>query len=345
MKHHTSTEAGPSTDDRSPTGVRARILLDCDPGIDDAMALALVLGTPSAELVGVTTVAGNVPLSRTTANALRLTEFFGSPETPVVAGSALPLTRPSVFAEHVHGSDGLGGAPVPEHTRSLTPGFGPDFIIEQLAAAPGEITLIAIGPMTNVALAVRKEPRIVEWAREFVIMGGSYTRGNITPAAEFNFFADPEAAAVVFGAGWSPVLIGLDLTLQARIDRDVLDRWRAYGPLSDNLLIPSIANYFDNGLGEQHLGPAVHDACAVAYCLRPDLFRTRRARTNIETAGAYTSGMSVVDFGVAAKDDPDATTGRTANSLVATELDTDAFWDVMSDAFAQVTATMTEHRL
>lgn len=331
------------------------VILDCDPGIDDAMALALLLGSPDVELVGVTTVAGNVPLATTTANALRLTEFYATPHVPVVAGTEHPLTRPSVFAGHVHGEDGLGGAPVPAATRSATEGFGPDFIIERLRERPGEITLVAVGPMTNVALALHKEPRIAQWAHEVVLMGGAYTRGNITPAAEFNFFADPEAASVVFTAPWEPVLVSLDLTLQARVDEQVLDRWRGYGELSDRLLIPSLANYFDNRSAagtikapRSHVsaaaGPAVHDACAAAYAFRPELFGSMRALTRVETRGELTSGMSVVDFTAPepAADERTTHTSTHVNSVVLTEVDVEGFWDLMSGSFETITRRMQQ---
>lgn len=331
------------------------VILDCDPGIDDAMALALLLGSDDVELVGVTTVAGNVPEETTTANALRLTEFFGSPGVPVVAGAPAPLIRPYVSAAYVHGRDGLGGAPVPDATRDLTPGYGPDFIIEQLRARPGEITLVAVGPMTNVALALRREPRIAEWAREVVLMGGSWTRGNITAAAEFNFYADPDAAAVVFTAPWEPVLVSLDLTLQARVSESVVDRWRGYGELSDRLLVPSLANYFDNRAAEgtikaprshvsSGVGPAVHDACAAAYAFRPDLFSSMRALTRIETRGELTAGMSVVDFTApeGGRDDRHSHSSVHANSTVLTELDVDGFWDLLSDAFESVARRMQQ---
>lgn len=350
---------------RLPTGrIRARpyagpvptpLILDCDPGIDDAMALALLLGSADVELVGITTVAGNVPLETTTANALRLTEFFGCPALPVVAGAPHPLTREGVSAAYVHGIDGLGGAPVPPATRALTPGFGPDFIIEALRERPGEISLVAVGPMTNVALALRKEPRITEWAREVVLMGGSWTRGNITAAAEFNFYADPEAAAVVFTAPWEPVLASLDLTLQARVAEQVLDRWRGYGPLSDALLVPSLANYFDNRAAQgtikaprSHVssgtGPAIHDACAAAYAFAPELFGSMRALTRIETRGELTAGMSVVDFTA-----PEAGDGERhghasvhANSTVLTEVDIEGFWELMSSSFESLARRMQQ---
>lgn len=326
--------------------MRTPLILDCDPGVDDAMAIALLLGSDSVELVGITTVAGNVPLETTTANALRLTEFFGFPEVPVVAGAAHPLIRQSVSAAYVHGVDGLGGAPVPAASRALTPGFGPDFIIDRLRERPGEITIVAVGPMTNLALALRKEPRITEWAREVVLMGGSWTRGNITAAAEFNFYADPEAAAVVFTAPWEPVLASLDLTLQARVDEQVLDRWRGYGPLSDALLMPSLANYFDNRAAQgtikaprSHVssgtGPAIHDACAAAFAFAPELFGSMRALTRIETRGDLTAGMSVVDFTApeGGAGDRHGPTSVHANSTVLTEIDIQSFWTVMDSSF------------
>ncbi|WP_153506184.1 nucleoside hydrolase [Cumulibacter manganitolerans] len=331
------------------------VLLDCDPGIDDALAIALLLGTDQVELVGITTVAGNVAQETTTANALRLTEFYGHPEVAVVPGAKHPLTRANVFAEYVHGRDGLGGAPIPAATRPAADGYGPDFIVEQLRRRPGEITLVAVGPMTNLALALRKEPRIAEWAKTVVLMGGSWTRGNITAAAEFNFYADPEAAAAVFHAPWEPVLVGLDLTLQARVDDTVMDRWRRYGELSDRLLVPSLANYFDNRAAEgtikaprSHVsagvGPAVHDACAAAYAFRPDLFAAMPALTRIETHGEYTSGMSVVDFTAPPRPAGEATshTSVHANSTVLTEIDVPAFWDLMSDSFAVLARRMQQ---
>lgn len=331
------------------------VILDCDPGIDDAMALALLLGSDDVELVGVTTVAGNVPQETTTANALRLSEFYGYPDAPVVAGAKHPLIRPNVFAAYVHGNDGLGGAPVPAATRSLSPGYGPDFIIDQLRERPGEITLIAVGPMTNIALALRKEPQIARWAKQVILMGGSWTRGNITAAAEFNFYADPEAAAVVFTAPWEPVLVGLDLTLQARVDADVMDRWRSYGDLSDRLLVPSLANYFDNRAAEgtikaplshvsSGVGPAIHDACAAAYALRPDLFASMRALTRIETHGELTAGMSVVDFTApeGSTDDEHHHSSVHANSTVLTDIDVDGFWDLMSASFESIARRMQQ---
>lgn len=320
----------------------ASVILDCDPGIDDALALALLLGRQDVELVGITTVAGNVALPVTTANALRLCAFFGRADVPVVAGAGMPLLRASVFAEYVHGVDGLGGAPVPAAEHQPTDGFAPDFIIDQLRARPGEITLVAVGPMTNLALALRKEPRIIEWVKQVVLMGGAWTRGNITPAAEFNFYADPEAAAIVLDAGWQPALTTLDLTLQARVDDQVMDRWRAYGSLSSSLLVPALANYFDNRAATgtiraplSHIsamgGAAVHDAAAAAYAIAPQLFTVMPALSRVERSGELTAGMSVVDF-----------TSPTPNSTVLTELDVPEFWRLLESSFEALARRMQQ---
>lgn len=302
-----------------------QVLIDCDPGIDDALALAFAHGSPELDVVGVTTVAGNVDLARTTDNALRLTGFFGM-DVPVAAGAGRPLLRERMQAGDVHGDNGLGGVQLPPATAAAVDGHAVDLIVDTLAAKPGEVSLVAVGPLTNIALAVRKEPRIVEWAREFVVMGGSYTRGNRTPAAEFNVLADPEAAAVVFGAGWRTTMIGLDLTAQARATAAVRDRFGELGRLEAELLTP-ILDFYARHRQYRAEGPAVHDACAIAQVLDAGLIKAVPARVDVETQGRFTSGMTVTDFDAA-----------DSNADVATELDTAAFWDRVLSAFERVAA-------
>ncbi|ETK31536.1 nucleoside hydrolase [Microbispora sp. ATCC PTA-5024] len=306
------------------TGQRKDVLIDCDPGIDDALAIALAHGSPALEIVGITTVGGNVALDLTTANALRLREYLGFPGVPVVPGSPGALLRPRLDAAAVHGDSGLGEVRLPPATLPPAPGHAVDFIIETLRARPGEITLTAIGPLTNVALAVRREPRLVEWARELVILGGSYTRGNITPATEFNMAADPEAAAIVFSAGWTVTMIGLDVSRSALATGAVLDRMRALGALGEDLLVPCAEFY---GMVTATEGPAIHDACAVAYLIDPSLIEVEPAVVEVETLGRLTSGMTVVDFDLR---------GRTPNALVGTSIDVARFWDLAMSTYSRI---------
>ena len=296
------------------------IILDCDPGIDDALAIAFAAGSPGIELAGITTVVGNVGLDKTTANALSVAAFAGL-DVPVTPGSALPLMRPALDAGHVHGDSGLGGAVLPPSARAAGEEHATDFIIDTLAAAPGEITLVATGPLTNIALALRREPRLVTWVRDFVIMGGSASRGNVTPAAEFNIWADPEAAAIVFAAGWTVRMIGLDVTLQARATAGIQQRMGALGALGSQLLLPALAQYRDSAdtTGE----PPVHDVCAIVSIADPAAFGYTPALVQVETHGMLTSGMTVTDF--------TPTVGH--NTQVATAIDTGRFWDTVLGAY------------
>jgi inosine-uridine nucleoside N-ribohydrolase len=304
-----------------------KIILDCDPGIDDAMAIAFAVGSADIDLAGITTVAGNVGLDKTTANALRLLEFFGAARVPVTAGAAGPLARPAITAEHAHGADRLRGLPLPAATAEPRPGAAADYIVDTVLAAPGEITLVAVGPLTNVALALRREPALTGAVRDFVIMGGSTTRGNVTPAAEFNIAADPEAAAEVFTAGWTVTMVGLDVTLRATATAAVLERLGGLGRLADKLLLPGLRQ-FDADL--EHVGsgePAVHDVCAVAHVARPGLLGCVPARVDVETQGRFTAGMTVTDFRAAATD---------RNALVAMSIDVAAFWDTVGAAYGRL---------
>jgi purine nucleosidase len=313
-----------------------KIILDCDPGVDDAMAIAYAVGSPEIELLGITTVAGNVSLAKTTANAIRVCEFLRADDVPVTAGSATALLRPELTAERVHGEDGLRGARLPPPVTPPRPGHAIDFIIDTVLAAPGEITLVAVGPLTNIALALRREPALASNVASFVIMGGSSSRGNVTPAAEFNIAVDPEAAAIVFGAGWTVTMVGLDVTLQATAGPAVTARLAALGWLATDLLLPCLRSYADGddvvtlpGPDPDSGDPAVHDVCAVACVAYPGLLGCQPARVEIETAGRWTAGMTVTDFRAPQAD---------CNALVATSIDTEGFWDSALDAYGRVAA-------
>ena len=307
-----------------------RVILDCDPGIDDALAIAFAIGHPGIEFTGITTVAGNVGLAKTTANALAVASFAGAPGVPVTTGCPAPLLRPALDAGHVHGESGLGGAVLPAPPHGPRDGHAIDFIIAEIAAAPGEITLVATGPLTNIALAVRREPRLPEWVRDFVIMGGSAGRGNVNPAAEYNIWADPEAAAIVFSAGWTVRMIGLDVTLRARATAAVQERMRSFGKLGSELMLPALAQYADSNdsTGE----PPVHDVCAVVSVIEPSVFTYTPALVRVETAGTWTSGMTVTDF---------EGTGS-PNALVATDIDADKFWDVVLGTYGSLAGSMDQ---
>jgi len=284
-------------------------------------------------------VAGNVGLAQTTANALSVLEFVGRPDVPVAAGSAAPLLRPHVDARHVHGEAGLGQARLPPAQARPVDADATDLIIDTIGASPGEITLVATGPLTNIALAVRRRPELVSQVADFVIMGGSATRGNTTPAAEFNIATDPEAAAIVFAAGWQVTMVGLDATLQARADEQVKTRLAGLGRLGSDLLLPALGGYTgsDDTTPQELIpavlvpwmgrGPAVHDVCALALVAEPGLFGCRAARVEVETAGRWTAGMTVTQFRAPAGE---------RNALVATSIEVPGFWDAVIAAWARV---------
>ena len=308
----------------------ARIILDCDPGIDDALAIAFACGHPDVALTGITTVAGNVGLAQTTENALAVASFVGAAGVPVSAGCAAPLVRPALDARHVHGDTGLGGATLPSPATRPAPGYAPDYIIDTIMASPGEITLVATGPLTNVALAVRKEPRLVSAVRDFVIMGGSAGRGNTTPAAEYNMWADPEAAAAVFRAGWTVTMLGLDVTLRTGASDAVLKQMAALGRLGTQLLVPALDQYRSVADND---GPAVHDVCAVVYVADPSLFGLVPAAVEVETSGRLTSGMTVTDFSV-------GDGAGDGNALVAMTIDVARFWETVLGTYARLPSQM-----
>ncbi len=303
-----------------------KVIVDCDPGQDDAMAILLALGNPEVELLAITTVAGNQTLSRTTLNARRVCTVAGIRDVPVAAGCDRPLLRELVTAGEIHGESGLDGVDWPEPEVPLEPAHAVDVIIDLVMAAPGEVTLVPTAPLTNIALALRREPRIAGAVREVVLMGGSFTRGNQTPAAEFNVYVDPEAAAAVFGAGWPLTMVGLDLTHQARVTPEVMDRVAAVGsPLS--AVVTQLLRFYVSR-STMAGGPPLHDPCAVARVIDPDMVVCRDAFVAIETQGRWTRGMTVTDFA--------GRLGHEPNAAVATELNVPAFWDLMLDALRRL---------
>ena len=306
-----------------------RIILDCDPGHDDAIAILLAHGHPDVELAAITTVAGNQTLDKTALNARRVCTLAGITEVPVAAGCDRPLLRPLVTAGHIHGESGLDGPTWPEPVTPLSPEHAVDLIVDLVMASPGEITLVPTGPLTNIAMAARREPGIVTRVREVVLMGGSYTRGNHTPAAEFNALVDPEAAEIVFHARWPVTMVGLDLTHQALATAAVVERIRAVGGPVSEAVVGLLSFYGDRyraeGRGDS---PPVHDPCAVARVISPDLVRCRDAFVAVETQGRWTSGMTVTEF----RD----VRGHPFNAKVATDLDVERFWDLVVSALERI---------
>lgn len=309
-----------------------RIIIDCDPGHDDALAILLAAGDPRIDLVAITTCAGNQTLDKVTANALSICTAAGI-DVPVAAGAALPLVRPQIVAPEIHGITGLDGPTMPVSTRTLDPRHAVDVIIDEvMGSAPGTISLVPVGPLTNIAIAMRIEPRIVERVKRVVLMGGAFTRGNATPAAEFNILVDPEAANAVFSAPWDVTMVGLDLTHQAIATPEVVERIAAIGsPLSQ--IVVDILTFFGETYREQFgfAAPPVHDLCCVATLCDPAVIQTRDAFVVVELAGTWTAGMTVTDFGTAL--------GQAHNTKVAMTLDAPRLWDMTVAAIAALSAT------
>ncbi|HJT56648.1 MAG TPA: nucleoside hydrolase [Ktedonobacteraceae bacterium] len=275
-----------------------RIMLDTDPGIDDAFALFLALASPEVQLEAITTVSGNVDVDKTTRNALTLLELTGRTDIPVARGCAQPLVREIVNAGHVHGDNGLGGVILPEpRIRPVSP-HAVEVIIEKIMAAPGEITLVPIGPLTNVALALRAEPRIAENVREVVIMGGALrVPGNDTPTAEFNIFADPHAAHIVLHAGWPIRLVSLDVTTATLLQREQVDMLAQNGSPVTRLMRQMLDHYFDT-FGPKYGVTAfqMHDPLCLAAAFRPDFISWEPSYVDVELAGTLTLGETVAYF-------------------------------------------------
>lgn len=309
---------------------RRKIIIDTDPGQDDAVAILLALASPELDVLGLTAVAGNVPLHHTERNARTICELAGRPDIKVIAGHAAPLGRKLVTAEHVHGKTGLDGIVLPVPTMPLHPGHAVDFIIETLRAEPpGTITLCPLGPLTNIADALRKAPDIRPRLAEIVLMGGGYFEGgNITPAAEFNIFVDPEAAAIVFESGVPLVVMPLDVTHKALTSRDWVDGMRSL----DSPVGRAVAGWtdfferFDTAKYGSH-GAPLHDPCVIAYLIEPDLFSGRHIHVAIETEGRHTTGMTVADWW--------RVTGRDPNALFMGDVKRDAFFALLTERLAR----------
>lgn len=307
-----------------------KIILDCDPGHDDAVALLLAHGNPDIDLVGVTTVMGNQTIDKVTRNALSVARVAGITGVPFARGSARPLVRQVETAESIHGESGLDGPVLPEPDIELDPRPAAQFLVDTvMASEPGEITLVATGALTNLALAVRLEPAIVGRVCEVVLMGGGAHVGNWSAVAEFNIVIDPEAAAIVFNEPWLVTMVGLDLTHQALATPEVRAAINAVGTgpskFVDELMVFFQQSYED-AQGFDY--PPVHDPCAVAYVIDPTLMRTVRAPIDIELSGGLTLGMTVVDLREPAGDD--------VTTQVAFDLDHARFWALVVDALERI---------
>jgi inosine-uridine nucleoside N-ribohydrolase len=285
------------------------ILFDCDPGHDDAIALLLALASPELDVLGVTTVAGNQTLDKTTANAIRVLEFIGRSDVPVAAGADRPLVREQHAAAHVHGETGLDGPDLPPPRGAPVEAHAVDFLAERLAASERRVTLVPVGPLTNVALLLARYREASDRIERIVLMGGSIAEGNVTPAAEFNIWADPEAAARVFASGIDVTMIGLDVTHKALLTEADAERLRALGKAGR--MVAELFDFFHRYHVSQYgfEGSPIHDAVAVAHVFVPDLVETRERHVAIDCASELCRGRTVVDLWKRTENVPNAHVG------------------------------------
>ena len=309
-----------------------KIIIDTDPGQDDAVAILLALASPDEiDVLGITCVAGNVPLSYTSKNARIVCELAGKPDVKVYSGCDAPLSRKLVTAEHVHGKTGLDGPDLPDPTMPLQDGHAVDFIIDTLRSHDaGTVSLCPLGPLTNIATAFQKAPDIVEKVKDIVLMGGAYFEvGNITPTAEFNIYVDPEAADIVFKSGISVVAMPLDVTHKALVTKPRNDAFRALGTPA-GIAVAEMTDFFERFDKEKYgsAGAPLHDPCVTAYLIKPELFTGRHINVEIETRSDLTLGMTVADWwGV---------TDRPANTLFIGDIDANGFFQLLTERLARL---------
>ncbi|TDC27172.1 nucleoside hydrolase [Streptomyces sp. 8K308] len=305
------------------------VVIDCDPGHDDAIAIMLAAGDPAVDLLAITTVAGNQTVAKTTLNARRICTVAGITGVPIAAGCARPLNQPLRIADDVHGESGLDGPAFGEPTVDVTGEHAVDLLRRVLTDHPEPVTLVPTGPLTNIALLLSRHPELTPRIREIVLMGGSTERGNVTPYAEANVFVDPEAAQIVFASGVPVTMCGLNVTHQALVTPDVTGRLAGLGTELGRLCA-ELMTFF--GSTYQRLwnfpAPPLHDPVAVARVIDPALVRCVAAHVEIELRGSHTRGATVVDLHGYLR--------RPANARVAVELDREAFWDRIVSAIARL---------
>jgi inosine-uridine nucleoside N-ribohydrolase len=303
--------------------VTTPILLDCDPGHDDAIALLLALASPELELLGVTTVAGNQTLPKTTANALRVLELVGRGEVPVAAGADRPLSRELFIAAYVHGESGLDGPELPPPQGEPVPEHAVDFLAGAILGAGRPVTLVPVGPLTNVALLLARYPEVAGNVERIVLMGGAIAEGNVTPAAEFNIYVDPEAAWRVFHGGIPVTMIGLDVTHRALMTDAHAGRLRASGDAGR--FVAELYDFFVqyHRRTYEHDGAPIHDAVAVAQVLRPGIVETLHRHVDVDCESRLCRGRTVVDLWHRTENEP--------NADVGVGIDADAFLELLCE--------------
>ncbi|HEX6285986.1 MAG TPA: nucleoside hydrolase [Acidimicrobiia bacterium] len=312
-------------------GIKRAIIIDADPGQDDAVAILAALASPEElDVLAITTVAGNVPIEKVTNNALALVELAGRSEVPVYQGAVRPMVNRLVTAEYVHGPTGLDGADLPPPRLEISSGHAVDRLVELVMGRSEPTTVCTLGPLTNVALALVKEPDIAGKIDQIVLMGGSFFEGgNTTPAAEFNIFVDPHAAHVVFTSGVPLVMMPLDVTHKALTTPDRLRRFTEIGTTAGSSVAGMLRFYDRHDIEKYGMeGGPLHDPTVIVYLLSPDIFAGKEVAVEIETAPGPTQGMTLVDWWGVTRSEP--------NALVMNEIDADRFYDILVELIGRL---------